>query len=122
VRCGKVLVAVALILSIGAHWALLQSIAWIGMTVSYSQGASIATALEKTFDGKHPCPLCKLVKKGQATERNGHMLQLDTKFEFTVSADARVLYPMGRFPHLVGVDSFALARVDAPPLPPPRFA
>ena len=41
-----------LVLSLGLHWALLQSIAWVGMIASYSRVASLAEALSKTFDGK----------------------------------------------------------------------
>ena len=50
-RLFKWLVAGLLILTIGGHWAVLQSVAWVGMAVSYSQNASFKEALQKTFDG-----------------------------------------------------------------------
>ncbi len=35
---------------------------WVGMAISYSQdSSSFSEALAKTFDGKHPCKLCKFV-------------------------------------------------------------
>lgn len=59
------LVVVALCLSLGVHWALLQSLAWTGMLLSWSQEVSLVEAVKNTFDGEHPCPLCKAVESGQ---------------------------------------------------------
>lgn len=54
----------ALMLSIGAQWVVLQGVAWVGMAVSYSiREGSVTEGLSQTFDGKHPCPLCKAVKQ-----------------------------------------------------------
>src|SRR5512137_1795783 len=63
------IVVVLLVLSLGTPWALLQSVAWFRMLVSYSQQTGLAQAVSMTFDGKHPCRLCHLVKEGQAKER-----------------------------------------------------
>ena len=67
-RLLKLPVVLALMVSIGLHWAFLQSVAWVGMVVSYSQTDSLSIALEKTFDGQHPCRLCHFVKDGQQQE------------------------------------------------------
>lgn len=49
---------------------MLQSVAWVGMVVSYTQADdSLATAVEKTFDGQHPCDLCEVVKDGREADR-----------------------------------------------------
>jgi hypothetical protein len=37
VRLLKLPVVLALMVSIGLHWALLQSVAWVGMVVRYSR-------------------------------------------------------------------------------------
>ena len=58
----------ALVTSVGLHWAVLQSAAWVTMMVTYSKDATVVEALEKTFDGEHPCPLCKVVEKGAAAD------------------------------------------------------
>ncbi len=71
-RLGRALVIVALILSLGAHWALLQSIAWAGMLYTYSQQTSFTQAVAMTFDGDHPCSLCKRIQKGRSQERHTH--------------------------------------------------
>ena len=51
--------------AVGLHWAALQSIAWAGMLLNYSRSGSVASAIVKTFDGRHPCPLCKAIGKGE---------------------------------------------------------
>ena len=39
------------------------------MVVAYSQQCSIGKAIERTFDGEHPCNLCKHISKGRAAEK-----------------------------------------------------
>ncbi len=41
-----------------------------------SQQGDFAGALEKTFDGKHPCPLCAAVEAGQQKEKEQQQKQL----------------------------------------------
>ena len=47
------------------HLPLLQVVAWTGMVVKYAQTAPLSTAIEMTFDGDHPCPLCLAIRKAQ---------------------------------------------------------
>ena len=66
----RALVVVALMISIGAHWALLQSAAWVGMAVAYTvDRGSLVEGLSDTFSGERPCPLCKAVANGLAAEQ-----------------------------------------------------
>ena len=53
----------------GGHWMVLQSVAWVRMLVTYSQQADFVTAMEQTFDGAHPCPMCKKIGQDRAQER-----------------------------------------------------
>ena len=39
------------------------------MIVSYSRDGSFTEALSKTFDGQHPCCMCKMIQKGRADEK-----------------------------------------------------
>ena len=68
-RIGRCVVAFALCSSIGGHWLGLQSIAWATMIADYSQHCSFGQAIVQTFDGKHPCDLCKHISKAKATEK-----------------------------------------------------
>ena len=67
-----VLLALFAVLTAGGnHWLVLQSAAWVGMFVRFAQEDSVGEALEKTFDGKHPCPLCRKVQEGRSQDRQG---------------------------------------------------
>jgi hypothetical protein len=52
----------------GGHWMALQSLAWTRMLVSYSRQGDLVSAVTKTFDGKHPCSLCKQVERAKSQE------------------------------------------------------
>lgn len=54
---------------LGGHWLALQMVAWMGMLAVNSQQGDLGSALEKTFDGKHPCALCCAVESGQKKEK-----------------------------------------------------
>ena len=122
VRLSKWSVVLALVMVIGGHWALLQSAAWLGMAVSFSQTESVSVALEKTFDGKHPCPLCKIVKAGKASEKKQELLRLETKFDFLTDAGSCELFPPRPIRHFTPSSERADASRAAPLLPPPRRA
>jgi len=70
IRCAHLLLVLTLLVSVGGHWALLQTAAWAGMFVSHAQQGSLVEALSKTFDGEHPCALCKVVKRGHGEQTN----------------------------------------------------
>lgn len=67
VAAARILACLVLTLTLGLHWAVLQSVAWTGMLVRYSRNATIVEALQKTFDGKHPCSLCRFIQQGGQT-------------------------------------------------------
>src|SRR5262245_5684640 len=81
-RHARFIVALALAVSIGAHWVFLQSVAWVGMVVAYSHDSPLPVALAKTFGGRHPCKLCKFVREGQAAEKKQSVQQPVTKIDF----------------------------------------
>ena len=66
----RMLACLVLTLTLGLHWAVLQSVAWTGMLVQYSRDATFVEALQKTFDGKHPCSLCRFIQQGGKSERD----------------------------------------------------
>lgn len=67
-RIVTTVMALALFLSAGGHWAMLQGVAWATMVHDFSQTGSLTEAVEKTFDGRHPCPLCKKIASAQTQE------------------------------------------------------
>lgn len=121
------LVAV-LMISIGLHWAVLQSAAWVGMAVAYSvEKGSVVEGLSDTFDGDHPCPLCKAVEKGVESEKqpkDGQPPPSKTK-EMKLTL-ALVSIPRFVFPPVVPeawitTSSAALSRHERPVTPPPQL-
>jgi len=122
VRCGKWFVVLALVGMIGGHWTLLQSAAWVRMAVNFSKQDSVSIALEKTFDGQHPCNLCKLVRAGKAAEKKQDLQKLEAKLDFHFIAGTCGLFPPRPFRHFTLQSERADNRVLAPPLPPPRAA
>ena len=122
IRLGQILMIVALLASIGAHWATLQSVAWTAMLAENLQSASLSRALTETFDGKHPCPLCKAVAAGKAAEQKSVFSLELKKLEYPpVPASFTVVAP-ARFQLLPPVNFSAETFMSEPLLPPPRRA
>ena len=121
-RAGKWLTVCALVVLIGGHWFALQSAAWLGMAVNFSKTESVSVALQKTFDGQHPCKLCKIVKAGKASEKQQDLQKLEGKMDFQLVAGSCGLFPPRPIRHFTPVSERASVLVHAPLLPPPRAA
>ncbi len=119
----KAVTVVLLILTLGLHWAALQAVAWAGMAVAYSRQAGVRQGLAMTFDGQHPCPLCKAIEQGRAEEqqqKNGKTLKPGSKLDPVPLWSAEPLvFAQPRVP-LPPFTPSVLARTDPPPRPPPR--
>src|SRR3954469_13853667 len=107
---------------LGGHWVALQTAAWIGMVADFAHSNSLGVALEKTFDGAHPCGLCAAVKKGQAEEQKEEAVKTVLKTEAVLATMAVAPAPrMARW-NFPPVASLMTARTLAPPTPPPLAA
>jgi hypothetical protein len=120
VRFGQVLMIVALLAATGAHWGALQSVAWTTMLAENLRSDPLSQALTNTFDGKHPCPLCKMVAAGKDAEKKSDFTPQLKKLEFPPSPESLVLIAPARFHFLLQADSFAESRTSPPLTPPPR--
>ena len=96
-RLPKLAIVAALACSIGLHWGFLQSVAWVGMVVNYSQDGTVGEAFAKTFDGKHPCALCKAIAAGKKSEKKSEFPVAGKKFEFSYSAHGLCLQRANAF-------------------------
>jgi hypothetical protein len=89
-RLGCAMMALSLFLVAGGHWAMLQGVAWVTMVHDFSRGGSLTQAVEKTFDGKHPCAMCKKIAKAKNSEASGEKapvtVKMDKKAEVFVKA------------------------------------
>ena len=121
-RPGRWVVVLAVILATGSHWFFLQSVAWVGMTVGFSRTEPLTTAIQKTFNGQHPCGLCKLVDEGRKAEREGEMQKPQTKLDLFCERVSSLTSEPLPFCAPLAVPIHLDARAEAPPVPPPRPA
>jgi hypothetical protein len=119
-RLSKFLLIVALAGSIGLHWAVLQAVAWTTMFASNITCEDFSTAITHTFDGKHPCCLCKAIAAAKKSQKKSEALSLTIKMEFPPPAENFVLVAPPFYRPLVPENLSAGSFSSKPLLPPPR--
>jgi hypothetical protein len=119
----KLIVVLMLVFSLGSHWAILQSAAWISMILRYSQHDTLRDAMIKTFDGQHPCQMCILIKEGKKNEQQQKrpLIRLDQP-DFLNEPVQPMGIPKFEAPDHCPRDFFGHERRERPPNPPPRIA
>lgn len=117
----KFVTVLMLVLALGWHWALLQTVAWTTMLAAYSRQASLSQAVSDTFDGEHPCPLCKAISTGKQAERKAEYAKPGKSFDFSYENIVFVFSAPTAF-WLSGEKLSLVRSADlSPPAPPPRF-
>ena len=119
-RLGQWLLIAALFSATGAQWLALQSIAWGTMLVAYARHDSLPVAIEKTFDGRHPCDLCKVIAREKQTEKQTAAVISVAKMDW-FHEPRKIVMERPEAPWVWREEAFlSEARCEAPPLPPPR--
>ncbi len=113
----------------GGHWGVLQCIAWTNMLVDYSASDGILEGARMTFDGEHPCAMCKSIAsaKQEDSKRDDGLPargveQLSLK-DLRIPESVTLRQPAATdhaAPGFVPPAGFADLAGDRPPLPPPR--
>jgi hypothetical protein len=119
-RLAKFVLVLALACSIGLHWAFFQSLAWTSMLADNLRRDSLAQAVTHTFDGQHPCPICKAIADGKKSEKKTECAPFFKTLEFPPAAQDFVLTVPARFAPPSRADTFAETLSQSPPTPPPR--
>ena len=65
IRIVSITILLALLVATNSHLPLMQVVAWAGMLIDYSRDAGFSDAIEMTFDGEHPCSMCKAIQAEQ---------------------------------------------------------
>jgi hypothetical protein len=124
-RIMTMMMALALFVAIGGPLAVLQGVAWATMIRDYSRIGSVTAALEKTFDGKHPCAMCKKIASQRSHEEKAPVsVKAEKKAEVFIASGTSIVplpivrsfsYPPHPFVNLP-------EHLSAPPVPVPISA
>jgi hypothetical protein len=120
VRIGNIFLVLALVVTLGAHWALLQTVAWTTMLANNLQSGSLHDAVTKTFDGEHPCPLCRAIAAAKKSEKKSEAVSSTLKLEFPPVAANFTFISQEPISAFSLAKLFAASSFQKPPLPPPR--
>jgi hypothetical protein len=121
VRLSKLILVLVLACSIGLHWGMLQSLAWTSMLAQNLRHDSLAQAVTRTFDGQHPCCLCKAIAAGKKSEKKSEFTPSFKALEFPPATEDFALTTPAHFPLPTAADTFARTFSENPPIPPPRL-
>ena len=105
---------------LGAHWTLLQTVVWTTMLANNLCAHSVKEAMTKTFDGKHPCCLCKAIAAGKQSEKKTEFSFQSQKLEFPPLKENFTLIAPSQFQLLPLGNSSAKSLSQKPLLQPPR--
>ncbi len=120
----SILMALAICSASGAHWMLLQSVAWVGMVATFAQDRPLTQAVSDALDGQHPCDMCKVIASGQQQEKkspSGATSGAPGKVLLYFVAEDLALSPVCQRAEYFGNSVSGQARRNAPLLPPPRL-
>jgi hypothetical protein len=120
IRLGRIIVVVGLAITLGAHWMLLQTVAWTTMLADNLHDHSFTEAVTCTFDGKHPCCLCKAIAAGKKSEQKREFALQKQELKFTPAKENNFLFAPTQFELLPLAGAFADSLTQKPPTPPPR--
>ena len=98
----------------------MQSIAWASMVINYSQHCSFVKAVEQTFDGSHPCDLCKRISKAKDAEKTPDNQRGTPKADLICVVRQFALLSPFRPVAYSELESFLVDGSQQPPVPPPR--
>lgn len=117
---GRTITVVALCFAVGLQWFAVQSVAWTVMMVRSARHVSFCQAVKSTFDGAHPCDLCKQLSKARDAEKKQDSQCGTAKMDLIcVVREIGVLPPFALLDYPGLVNSLAEAS-QQPPSPPPR--
>lgn len=93
------------------------------MVIDYSKEAPLSVAVSKTFDGKNPCDLCHMVKRGQENESKQDATKVKTKLEFWLAEHGVDFQNQENvFAQFLPLQNSFPGRTDSPPIPPPKLS
>ena len=90
------------------------------MIVANASHEPLAQAVADTFDGDHPCALCKHIAAAQHSQKDGKAPQPAPKLDLIGNPCAITLLAFCSDHHFAPLEMRAFKRPQSPPTPPPR--
>jgi hypothetical protein len=81
---------------------------------------SFTQAVMRTFDGQHPCRMCKAVAAGKKESKKSEFTGSFSRFEFLAVARCVIARTSEPATFVTVTNESAASRSDQPPTPPPR--
>lgn len=119
-RLGNLMLALTLLSASGAHWAVLQSVAWTVMIIEDAKHESLGNVMARTLSGANPCDLCKRIATSKQSEKRTEFPTLMVKLEFLPTSSRVSIIPPRTRDREFPFASLCLLRHESPPIPPPR--
>ena len=121
-RSFRIGVVLLVCLSLGLHRGVVQGIAWTQMLVRYTSETTLLEAVEMTFDGLHPCPLCEAARKdaGAGQKQPQQSSQAAKKLHAVLTVVPRLIAPSSDDCSFAMCHQSLMRRYQTPETPPPR--
>jgi|SRR5579871_819349 len=120
IRLRNILLIIVILGGTGAHWCALQSVAWTTMIAENLRTVSLTEAIVRTFDGRHPCSICKVITNAKKSGKRSEFLQPPIKLEFPPAIASLLLVTPSRFHVVALIDTPLQSLSNRPITPPPR--
>jgi hypothetical protein len=121
-KLSHLVLILAVVMATGTHWLLLQSVAWTTMLADNLHSTSFAAAVERTFDGNHPCCLCRQIAREKQNEKKTNLRVEWKKVEFSYLPSIFTFKAPAFFWEISAVDEPVFSLSPTPPVPPPRLS
>jgi hypothetical protein len=82
--------------------------------------SSFSRAIQRTFDGKHPCCLCKQIAKDKQSEKKSDAQVESKKIDFSLNHVEFVFCAPDQFYEVPSLNDAAISVTRTPALPPPK--
>ncbi len=92
------------------------------MLVERTQAASFGEAVKTTFDGAHPCAMCKRINDGKQKEQQPEHALLKVKLDVICERAVVAVFPPRIDAEFAQAEMSGERRAERPPLLPPRVA
>jgi hypothetical protein len=104
----------------GGPWPVMQAVAWTTMLAGNLRTGSFSQAVAQTFDGQHPCNLCKAIAAGKKSEGKSELAPAMTRLEFLPRSRSFALVESDCVPLPADAGRIVRSITLQPPTPPPR--